>query len=96
MDITGSSDPYLMVSLGGLKKSTRDSPGPVYNDLNPMFGTMFEFPATLPYDHTLFISVMDWDMFTKDDLIGTTKIDIENRFYSDRRATCGLPEAVLE
>lgn len=93
-DIGGSSDPYLIVNIGDNQKNTKDKP--IYSDLNPLFGNMFELPAKLPYDHTLTISVMDWDRFTRDDLIGLTKIDVENRFYSKYRATCGLPEAVLE
>lgn len=91
-DIGGSSDPYLVVSIGDTLKKTE----PIYGDLNPLFGNMFELPATLPYDHMLTISVMDKDKFTRDDLIGTTKIDVENRYYSKHRATCGLPEMVLE
>lgn len=93
-DIRGSSDPYLSVTIGDVQKTTKDQY--INNDLNPLFGSMFELPATLPYDHTLTVSVMDWDKFTRDDLIGSTKIDVENRFYSKYRATCGLPEAVLE
>ena len=46
---------------------------------------MFELPATLPLDHTLTISVMDWDRLSADDLIGETKIDLENRFLSQYR-----------
>ncbi len=93
-DIGGASDPYLIATIGDVHKNTKDRP--FYGDLNPLFGHMFELPATLPYDHTLTISVMDWDRFTSDDLIGSTKIDLENRFYTKHRANCGLPEAVLE
>ncbi len=93
-DVGGSSDPYLVVSIGDKHKSTKARP--ITGDLNPLFGEMFELPATLPYGHTLTISVMDWDRFTRNDLIGSTKIDVENRYYSKHRATCGLPEAVLE
>ena len=63
------------------------------SDLDPIFGKMFEFPAILPLDHTLTVSVMDWDRLSADDLIGETKIDLENRFLSQHRATCGLPES---
>ena len=33
---------------------------------------------------------MDWDLIGSDDLIGETHIDLENRFYSRHRATCGI------
>ncbi|KAI8430629.1 hypothetical protein MSG28_000832 [Choristoneura fumiferana] len=42
-------------------------------------------------DSMLTIQVLDWDLLGSDDMIGETKIDLENRFYSRHRATCGLP-----
>lgn len=91
-DPNGKSDPYLKVSIG--KKLINDKEDYVVANLNPMFGKMFELPARLPIDHTLKVKVMDWDRFSADDLIGETKIDLENRFLSRYRPTCGLPETM--
>ena len=55
------------------------------------FKRCFEFVANFPSETTLHIQVMDWDLVGADDLIGETKIDLENRFYSRHRPTCGLP-----
>ena len=52
---------------------------------------MFELPAKLPIESMLTITVMDYDHLSADDLIGETKIDLENRFFSQHRPTCGLP-----
>ena len=54
------------------------------------FNRVFEFEPTLPFDNMLTVQVFDWDMMSGDDLIGETEIDIENRFYSKHRASCGL------
>jgi len=74
------SDPYLKVKIG--KKEINDKDNYIPNQLNPIFGKMFELPALLPLDHTLKITVMDWGRISADDLIGETSIDIENRFLS--------------
>ena len=39
---------------------------------------------------SVYLQLMDWDMVGSDDLIGETRIDLENRFYSRHRATCGI------
>ena len=49
-----------------------------------------EFEATFPMESSLVVQVFDWDLVGMDDLIGETKIDLENRYYSRHRATCGL------
>ena len=46
--------------------------------------------AVLPIEYMLTVRVMDNDIAGTDDLIGETKIDLENRFYSRHRATCGI------
>ena len=34
--------------------------------------------------------LLDWDLVGSDDLIGETRLDLENRFYSRHRATTGI------
>ncbi|CAK1554752.1 unnamed protein product [Leptosia nina] len=89
MDFNGKADPYIVLHLGSRKISDKEH----YQSkqLNPVFGRCFETEATFPHDSMLTIQVLDWDLLGKDDLIGETKIDLENRFYSRHRATCGLP-----
>ena len=50
----------------------------------------FEIEASFPQDSVLTVQVIDWDLLGGDDLIGETKIDLENRFYSNHRATCPI------
>lgn len=45
---------------------------------------MFEFPATIPGASQLKVTVMDNDEFARDDMIGETIIDIEDRWFSKK------------
>ncbi|XP_037920162.1 otoferlin-like isoform X1 [Hermetia illucens] len=88
MDLNGKADPYVVLHLGN--KRISDKENYVSKQLNPIFGKCFEVEATFPQDSMLTVQILDWDLVGSDDLIGETKIDLENRFYSKHRATCGL------
>ena len=45
----------------------------------------FEIEASFPQDSVLTLQLLDWDLLGSDDLIGETKIDLDNRFYSRHR-----------
>ncbi|TGZ70323.1 hypothetical protein CRM22_003257 [Opisthorchis felineus] len=87
-DRNGLADPYLILSLGKVVIDEKDDYKP--KTLNPYFGKYYEFTAMLPVDSMLTIQVMDYDRVGSNDLIGETRIDIENRYHSPHRATCGL------
>uniref|UniRef100_A0A3P8NTC6 C2 domain-containing protein n=1 Tax=Astatotilapia calliptera TaxID=8154 RepID=A0A3P8NTC6_ASTCA len=90
-DINGKADPYIAIKLG--KTEIKDKENYISKQLNPLFGKSFDVEATFPMDSTLTVSIYDWDLVGTDDLIGETKIDLENRFYSKHRATCGITRA---
>uniref|UniRef100_A0A8C7E6K3 C2 domain-containing protein n=1 Tax=Naja naja TaxID=35670 RepID=A0A8C7E6K3_NAJNA len=75
-DPDGKSDPYIVLRLGKQKLRTRQIHS---KQLNPIFGQSL-----------LSVLIYDYDLIGSDDFIGETKIDLENRFYSRHRATCGL------
>ncbi|XP_035029738.2 fer-1-like protein 6 isoform X1 [Hippoglossus stenolepis] len=88
-DPDGKSDPYIVLRLG--KNEIKDRDKYIPKQLNPVFGRSYEMQATFPQDSLLSVLIYDYDMVGGDDLIGETRIDLENRFYSRHRATCGIP-----
>ncbi|XP_072134947.1 otoferlin [Mobula birostris] len=89
-DINGKADPYIVIKLG--KTEIRDKENYISKQLNPVFGKSFDIDATFPMESMLTVAIFDWDLVGTDDLIGETKIDLENRFYSKHRATCGISQ----
>ncbi|XP_077991695.1 otoferlin-like [Glandiceps talaboti] len=89
-DMNGKADPYVVIMLG--KHKNNDKENYVSKQLNPTFGKCFEFEATFPQESILTVQVYDWDLVGVDDLIGETKVDLENRYYSRHRAVCGISE----
>ena len=79
-DNGSESDPYLILNLGG--KSYNEQSIYQENQPNPEFFKYYDFEATMPGCAPLVITVMDYDDLFGDDSIGTTSIDLEDRFFS--------------
>uniref|UniRef100_A0A3Q2Z126 Myoferlin n=1 Tax=Hippocampus comes TaxID=109280 RepID=A0A3Q2Z126_HIPCM len=88
-DNNGRCDPYMKITLG--KNTIEDRDHYLPNTTNPLFG-MFEMKCFLPQDKDLKISVYDYDLLSRDEKVGETVIDLENRFLSRYNSYCGLPQ----
>ncbi|XP_066527462.1 fer-1-like protein 4 [Hoplias malabaricus] len=87
-DPNGKADPYVVVKVGQQQVDCKERYIP--KQLNPVFGEVFELTVSFPLETELSLSVFDHDLVGLDDVIGETRIDLENRFYSRHRALCGL------
>ncbi|XP_050527922.1 otoferlin-like [Daktulosphaira vitifoliae] len=88
-DSCSLADPYVEV-LFGKKHKVSDYNKYVPKTLNPIFGRCYQKVISFPDCSTLIVKIMDHDNFGQDDLIGETSIDIESRYYSRHRPSCGL------
>ncbi|XP_066910478.1 otoferlin-like [Clytia hemisphaerica] len=86
-DAGGSADPYIQLRIG--KTVIKDVEGKIENNLNPTFGRKFDIQIKIPQDNMLTVSIYDMDTLSST-LIGETKIDVEDRFFSKHKATCGM------
>ncbi|TNV72912.1 hypothetical protein FGO68_gene3417 [Halteria grandinella] len=79
-DNGSDSDPYLVVSMGNKVYNERDRYQS--DEPNPKFYRSFDFEGIFPGCAPLVINVMDYDEIFGDDSIGTTSVDLEDRFFS--------------
>ena len=76
------NNPYLRITLG--KTKIKDVDNTKQSTSRPGFYKCYEIPCVFPDETVLNIECWDYDRFTPHDLIGTTKIDLEARYYSDQ------------
>ncbi|CAF2056570.1 unnamed protein product [Rotaria magnacalcarata] len=88
-DASGKADPYIKILLNS-DIIIDDVNSRLYNTLEPVFGKSYEFEVTIPQQTILRVQVWDWDLASSNDSVAETSIDIENRWFSCHRATCGL------
>lgn len=79
-DIDSPSDPYVILKIG--KKKIKDRENYKLDDANPDFYKCYDITTTLPGESILKLDLWDYDEILPDSKIGTTKIDLEDRYFS--------------
>eukprot|EP01084_Bolivina_argentea_P196074 336195_1 len=78
----GASNPYLIIKTGKTTTNVNTRDDYSSNTLNPGFYQSFEFPVKLPECSVVTIEIWHMDKTGNDTLIGSTSINIANRWYS--------------
>ena len=80
-DLLSDSDPYIKIYFGGDKKF--DEQKIHQNDVkNAQWFKYYDILSIFPGDSTLTIEVWDYNPIFKDELIGSTSIDLEDRYFN--------------
>jgi hypothetical protein len=88
----GKSDPYVRITLGKYVFDDRENAIDDMTDVD--LYKLVELNAELPGSSQLVIDVMDKDDIGSDDLIGTTIIDLEDRWFDKRWQELGRENRV--
>ena len=79
-DIDSPSDPFLYITCND--KTFNDRENWQLDISDPKFYKYFDFEGTFPGSSPIKIEVYDYDEIFGDDLIGTTILDLEDRYFS--------------
>jgi hypothetical protein len=79
-DIGSFSDPYMVLTCG--KKVYNERDNYTTDEPNPKFFKHYDFNTSFPGAQPLVIEAYDYDLLFGDDLIGTTVVDLDDRFFS--------------
>jgi len=98
LDKKGKSDPYVRLRIGDNNGRNDWVVGKVHNNVaNPEFFQRFDFACKIPGDNLIEIQVLDQDesLFdSRDDLIGSTRIEITNRVFSKQWREYGIHKPI--
>ena len=90
-DNDSHSDPFVVVKLGD-KKTYNDRENYKDDEPNPDIYKQFNFEAVFPGCPELLVQMWDMDMLFGDELIGETRVDLEDRYFSaDWRSVSNKP-----
>ena len=81
-DLTSESDPYIKIYLGE-KKYFDEQKNYLNNTQNAKWYKYYDIIGEFPGDSTLKVEVWDYDPIFKDELIGSTQIDLEDRYFNN-------------
>ena len=79
-DIGSPSDPYLKIVCG--KKTFSEQDNYQLDEPNPKFHKSYDFEVTFPGAPPLDIHAYDYDTLFGDELIGSTSVDLDDRYFS--------------
>jgi hypothetical protein len=85
-DLNSENDSYIQVSFAG--KTIKDTKI-IQNKNNPKFYRKFVFEGNFPGPSDLILTFYDQDDINPDDIIGSTSIDVERRFFDKRLRSFG-------
>jgi len=91
-DIGGFSDPFLKLKLGD--KEFNEADNYQLDEPNPDFFKHYDFETTFPGCPPLKIEAWDYDLLFGDELIGTTHVDLEDRYFMTQ--WCSLTNKPVE
>ncbi len=80
-DLLNDSDPYIKIYLGD-KLKVNEQKNYKEDSKNADWNKYYDIHSEFPGDSTLKIEVWDYDSIFKDELIGYTTIDLEDRFFN--------------
>ena len=80
-DLTSESDPYIKIYLGD-KIKFDEQKNYLDNTQNGKWYKYYDIVAEFPGDSTLKVEVWDYDPIFRDEIIGATKIDLEDRYFN--------------